>query len=104
MCAGAIDGTHVPIKASSENHMDYVNRKSYHIALSCRLQWTQGICIGTVVGWPGSVHDTCVLLNSEVYKLGNGRALFLDIKETILGQDIYPCIVGDPAFFFYPGC
>lgn len=30
MCAGAIDGTHVPIKASSENHMYYVNRKSYH--------------------------------------------------------------------------
>jgi len=30
MCAGAIDGPHVPIKASSENHMDYVNRKSYH--------------------------------------------------------------------------
>ena len=29
-CAGAIDGTHIPIQAPQENHTDYVNRKSYH--------------------------------------------------------------------------
>ena len=28
-CAGAIDGTHIPIQAPLENHTDYVNRKSY---------------------------------------------------------------------------
>ena len=27
MCAGAVDGTHIPIQAPSENHADYVNRK-----------------------------------------------------------------------------
>ena len=41
-----------------------------------------------VDGWPGSVHDARVLSNSEIYNLGNDGALFPDIKETILGQDI----------------
>ena len=29
-CAGAIDGTHIPIQAPLENRTDYINRKSYH--------------------------------------------------------------------------
>ena len=30
MCAGTIDGTHIPILAPQESHDDYVNRKGYH--------------------------------------------------------------------------
>ena len=30
MCVGAIDGTNVPIKAPSQNHTDYEDRKPYH--------------------------------------------------------------------------
>ena len=30
MCAGAIDGTHIPILAPEESHLVYVNRKGYH--------------------------------------------------------------------------
>ncbi len=33
MCAGAIDGTHIPILATSESHAQYVNRKGYHSIL-----------------------------------------------------------------------
>ena len=29
-CAGAIDGTHIPIQTALENCTDYINRKSYH--------------------------------------------------------------------------
>ena len=30
MCAGAIDGTHIPVLAPSQNHIEYVNRKGQH--------------------------------------------------------------------------
>ena len=30
LCAGAIDGTHIPMQAPLENRTDYINRKSYH--------------------------------------------------------------------------
>ena len=102
MCAGAIDGTHVPIKIPSENHTDYVNRKSYYSIIMQGLVDSRYLFRDIVVGWPGSVHDARVLSNSEVYKLGNDGALFPDIKETILGQDIHPCILGDPAYPLLP--
>jgi hypothetical protein len=38
MCAGAIDGTHIPILAPEESHLAYVNRKGYHsIFVLCRI-------------------------------------------------------------------
>ena len=102
MCAGAIDGTHVPIKAPSQNHTDYVNRKSYHSIIMQALVDSRYLFRDIVVGWPGRVHDARVLSNSETHKLGNEGALFPDFKETILGQDTHPCILGDPAYPLLP--
>ena len=102
MCVGAIDGTNIPIKAPSQNHTDYVNRKPYHSIIMPAWVDSRYLFRDIVVGWPGSVHDARVLSNSEMYKLGNDGALFPDIKETILGQDIHPCILGNPAYPMLP--
>ena len=102
MCVGAIDGTNVPIKAPSQNHTDYVNRKPYHSIIMPAWVDSRYLFRYIVVDWPGSVHDARVLSNSEMYKLGNDGALFPDIKETILGQDIHPCILGNPAYPMLP--
>ena len=52
-----------------------------------------------VVGWPGSVHDSRVFSNSELYTLGCSGQLFpSDLKEPVLGIEIHPVITGDPAF------
>lgn len=102
VCAGAIDGTHVPIKAPSQNHTYYVNRKSYHSIIMQALVDSRYLFRDIVVGWPGSGHDARVLANSEIYNVGNDGALFPDIIETILGQDIHPCILSNPAYSLLP--
>ena len=98
-CAGAIDGTHVPIKAPNENHTDYVNRKSYHSIVMQAVVDSRYMFRDIVVGWPGSVHDARVLSNSKLYDLANKNQLFdLNIQETILDCNIKPVILGDPAY------
>ena len=38
-CLGAIDGTHIPIKAPLVHHADYFNRKSFHFCDSASSLW-----------------------------------------------------------------
>ena len=98
-CAGAIDGTHVPIKAPIENHADYVNRKSYHSVVMQAVVDSRYMFRDIVVGWPGSVHDARVLSNSKLYDLAAKEMLFdSNIQETILDCNIKPVILGDPAY------
>lgn len=88
---GAVDGTHIPIIAPSQNHSNYVNRKGFHSIVA------QLICDHTMkfmsvnVGWPGSVHDARVFRTSRV-----GRRI---INNTLLPAHCH--LVGDAA---YPLC
>ena len=66
---GAIDGTHIPILIPEDDHMDFLNRKSYHSLVF------QAIAIGTNLkfidlygGWAGSVHDAQVFQNSSIFR------------------------------------
>ena len=64
---GAVDGPHVPILISGEEHMDYIHRKGQHYVVF------QGIAVGTTLkfvgtygGWACSVHDPEVFKNSSI--------------------------------------
>ena len=65
-CLGAIDDTHIPIKAPLIHHSDYYNRKSFHSVI------LQGICdrqccfTDAFAGWPGRVHDSRVFGRSQM--------------------------------------
>ena len=98
-CAGAIDGTHIAIQASHENHTDYVNRKSYHSIVMQAVVDCRYLFRDIVVGWPGSVHDARVLSNSELYNMGIQQKLFEEnMDQTICGVNISPVLLGDPAY------
>ena len=98
-CAGAIDGTHIPIQTPLENHTDYVNRKSYHSILMQVVVDARYLFRDVVIGWPGSVHDARVLSNSELYNLGlQGKLFDPNVTERVLGVDLNPVILGDPAY------
>jgi hypothetical protein len=103
MCAGAIDGTHIPIIAPLEGHIDYVNRKSFHSIIMQAVVDSNYLFRDIIVGWPGSVHDARVLANSEIFKKANNNLLFsrIDHKE-IYDQEIPPLILGDPAYPLLP--
>ena len=103
MCAGAIDGTHIPILARSDSHVEYVNRKGFHSIIMQAVVHCIYLFRDVVIGWPGSVHDARVFSNSAIFKKGNEQKLFPnDVKKEICGVDIPPVLLADPAYPFLP--
>ena len=74
-CAGAIDGTHIPIISPDDYPADYYNRKGWHSILMRGVVDHEGHFIDINVGWPGRVHDARVFANSSVYKRGQNKTL-----------------------------
>ncbi|XP_036150211.1 putative nuclease HARBI1, partial [Monomorium pharaonis] len=75
---GAIDGSHIEIEAPKIDAASYrTSKKKYTVQL-------QAVCDASLVftdcfaGYPGAVHDVCVLHNSPLYRdaMRNERALF----------------------------
>ena len=103
MCAGAIDGTHIPIIAPSESRVEYVNRKGFHSIIMQACVDCNYLFRDVVVGWPGSVHDARVFSNSAIYKQGNEGKLFpTGLSKEINGEEIFPVILADPAYPLLP--
>ncbi|KAL2099480.1 hypothetical protein ACEWY4_003874 [Coilia grayii] len=100
--AGAIDGTHITIRAPSENSSDYYNRKgNYSIIL-------QGVVDHRMrfwdinVGRPGKVHDARVLSLSSLYDLGSAGTLLPHWSEAFEGVDVPLFLLGDSAYPLLP--
>lgn len=97
-CAGAIDGSHIPIIAPEDNHCDYFNRKGWHSVILQGVVDHQFCFTNIYTGWPGSVHDARVLKNSEVYTKAERGELFPPLSEEIMGVDVPVMLLGDPAY------
>ncbi|XP_060064932.1 putative nuclease HARBI1 [Ylistrum balloti] len=83
---GALDGTHIQIKAPQQHPQSYINRKNYH---SIQLQ---AVCdsdmnfIHCFAGFPRKCHDARVLRNSDLWEEG----LQLCGPNHIIGDAAYP--------------
>ena len=100
-CAGAIDGSHVPVTPPALNHTDYYNRKGWYSVLIQAVVDHKYLFRDICVGWPGSVHDARVLVNSAVYKKASRRELMSGNAIRLNGTDVPLFLVGDSA---YPLC
>ncbi|KAL0152737.1 hypothetical protein M9458_052460 [Cirrhinus mrigala] len=70
-CTGAIDGSHIPVIAPSEDHTDYFNRKGWH-----------SVILQAVVDhrfW-----------NSDIYDKAERGLLFPNVPIMLLGDPAYP--------------
>ena len=82
---GAIDGSHISIKAPHINREDYFNRKqNYSINL-------QGVVdadakfIDVSTGWPGSIHDARVLRLSTLSRRAENDVILTEPVRHING-------------------
>ena len=96
-CVGLIDGTLFPLSfAPMVNGEDYYTRKGDYAIKglvicddAARITWVE-------MGWPGSVHDNRVWVNSDVY-LDTDK--YFDQKEYLLGDSAFSAsAVMIPAF------
>ena len=98
-CAGAIDGSHIPILTRTLNSKDYVNRKKkiHSIVLQAVVDH-QCRFLDIYIVWPGSTYDARVLANSRMYIKAVAGTLFPNKEQQICGQNIPLLMLGDPAY------
>ena len=101
--AGAIDGSHIPIKAPVRYHADYYNRKGwYSIVLQGAVDSFYRF-IDINVGWPGKVHDARVFANSSIgVKAGNGSLFPEEMEKEMTGIKVPSVLLGDAAYPLLP--
>jgi len=98
-CAGAVDGSHIPIKAPTTFHADYYNRKGWYSIILQGVVDAAYKFIDINVGWPGKVHDARVFANSAIFKNGEASKLFPETKaKEINGVRIPVIIIADAAY------
>ena len=101
-CFGAEDGSHIPIIPPHDCPTDYFNRKEFHSIVLQALVDHENRFMTVNVGWPGSVHDARILLNSEVFHRGEAGTLVPQSVQILAGVPVPVVILGNPAYPLLP--
>ena len=99
---GAIDGTHVSIKAPQNKHADYFNRKQRYSMVTQAVVNADLSFIDVSTGWPGSIHDARILRFSQLFRKAENENILTGPVRHINGCNVRPLILGDPAYPLRP--
>ncbi|XP_074870724.1 hepatic leukemia factor isoform X1 [Carettochelys insculpta] len=101
-CFGALDGTHIPIRALEHSGGRFLNRKGYHSVVLQAMVDSWVCFLDIYVGWPGRTHDARVFRNSGLCcQLEAGT--YIPQREIPLGDTTVPlCLVTDVAYPLWP--
>lgn len=83
-CVGAVDGSHITIKAPPEYHADYYKRKGWYSIMLQAVVDSSYRFIDINVGWPGMLHDARVFSNSKMFAKGMEGTLLPENKAIII--------------------
>ena len=97
-CAGAIDGSHIPVRPPLLNHTDFYNWKGWYSIIVQAVVNHEYLFRDINVGWPGSVHDARVFVNSQLYNRIQNNKILDSSSIDISGTKILPFLVGDSAY------
>lgn len=97
-CGGSIDGCHIPVKPPALNHTDYYNRKGWYSIILQGVVDHEYLFRDVYVGWPGSVHDARVFVNSTAFKLANEGNILNGECVRIGDVDVPIFLVADSAY------
>ncbi|XP_018398074.1 PREDICTED: putative nuclease HARBI1 [Cyphomyrmex costatus] len=93
MLLAPLDGTHIKIRAPTEDADSYINRKGFHSMNVQMICDSRGLFTHCYAGQVGSVHDARVFRNSPV-------ARFLELPEQYFPEDSH--IIGDAVYNIHP--
>ena len=101
---GALDGSHIPIKAPKDDPNEYVNRKSFHSIVLQGVADANGKFLHVSTGYAGSIHDARVLrMSALLTAIENGDILHSPTRR-IGGTEVKPLLVADPAYKLTTWC
>ncbi|XP_025111928.1 putative nuclease HARBI1 [Pomacea canaliculata] len=85
---GFIDGTLIRIQAPTEQEHEFVSRKGYHAINVQMICDADLIFINCIAKWPGSVHDSRILRESEIFETFENSAR-RPLNGIVLGDSGY---------------
>ena len=66
---GVVDGSHIPIKRPREHEEQFFNMKQFFSFNNQGTVAADRLFIDLSVGFPGSLHDTCMFCLSKAYRM-----------------------------------
>jgi len=100
--AGAIDGTHIQIKAPDESAVDYFSRYQQYDFVVQGVVDGHKLFLDFAAGCPGSLHDARVLRNSTLYRRAEGNEVLKSPTIQIGHHEFRLYLVGDSAYSLGP--
>ena len=99
---GAIDGSHIRIKAPNDSALDYFSRYQQHDFIIQAIVDGKKVFMDFACGYPGSMHDARVLRRSTIFQRAEQKNVLTQLTVNVNGHDIGPYLLGDSAYPLSP--
>lgn len=99
---GAIDGSHIPIKAPDESAVDYFSRYQEYDFIIQGVANGKKLFIDFACGFPGSMHDARVCRLSNIFSEAEQGNILTQPIVNVNNHNLGPYLVGDSAYPLSP--